>query len=87
VLIGDASGHGLAAAVVMAIVQAVLRAHPECVDGPASLLMHAIRQLHDKNLGGRSSRVANARDFLLAAVRAGGESLDPALQDFEQDPV
>jgi sigma-B regulation protein RsbU (phosphoserine phosphatase) len=52
VLIGDASGHGLAAAVVMAIVQAVLRAHPEHVDGPASLLMHANRQLHDKNLGG-----------------------------------
>lgn len=52
VLIGDASGHGLAAAVVMAIVQAVLRAHPEQVDGPAAMLMHANRHLHDKQLGG-----------------------------------
>ena len=52
VFIGDASGHGLAAAVVMAIVQAVLRAHPAQVDGPAALLMYANRQLHDKHLGG-----------------------------------
>jgi phosphoserine phosphatase RsbU/P len=51
-LIGDASGHGLAAAVVMAIVQAVLHAHPAGVDGPATLLMHANRQLCDKQLGG-----------------------------------
>ena len=51
-LIGDASGHGLAAAVVMAIVQAVLHAHPAGVAGPATLLMHANRQLCDKQLGG-----------------------------------
>jgi sigma-B regulation protein RsbU (phosphoserine phosphatase) len=51
-LIGDASGHGLAAAVVMAIVQAVLHAHPAGVHGPATLLMHANRQLCDKQLGG-----------------------------------
>lgn len=52
VFIGDASGHDLAAAVVMAIVQAVLRAHPGNVSGPAELLMHANRQLYDKQLGG-----------------------------------
>jgi len=52
VLVGDASGHGLAAAVVMAIVQAVLHAHPENVDGPASLLTYANRQLCKKKIGG-----------------------------------
>ena len=51
-LIGDASGHGLAAAVVMAIVQAVLHAYPAGAAGPATLLMHANRQLCDKHLGG-----------------------------------
>ena len=51
-LIGDASGHGLAAAIVMAIVQAVLHAHPARVDGPAALLAHANRQLCEKRLGG-----------------------------------
>jgi sigma-B regulation protein RsbU (phosphoserine phosphatase) len=51
-LIGDASGHGLAAAVVMAIVQAVLHAHPAGAAGPATLLMHANRQLCDKQIGG-----------------------------------
>jgi sigma-B regulation protein RsbU (phosphoserine phosphatase) len=50
--IGDASGHGLAAAVVMAIVQAVLHAHPRGIDGPATLLAHANRQLCDKGIGG-----------------------------------
>jgi sigma-B regulation protein RsbU (phosphoserine phosphatase) len=52
VLIGDASGHGLAAAVVMAIVQAVLHAHPDRVAGPATLLAHANRQLCEKQIGG-----------------------------------
>jgi sigma-B regulation protein RsbU (phosphoserine phosphatase) len=51
-LIGDASGHGLAAAVVMAIVQAVLHAHPAGAAGPAALLAHANRQLCDKQIGG-----------------------------------
>jgi sigma-B regulation protein RsbU (phosphoserine phosphatase) len=51
-LIGDASGHGLAAAMVMAIVQAVLHAHPPAANGPAALLAHANRQLCDKRLGG-----------------------------------
>jgi sigma-B regulation protein RsbU (phosphoserine phosphatase) len=52
VLIGDASGHGLAPAVVMAIVQAVLHAHPMGIDGPAALLAHANRQLCAKRLDG-----------------------------------
>jgi serine phosphatase RsbU (regulator of sigma subunit) len=50
--IGDAAGHGLAAAVVMAIVQAVLHAHPDRVAGPATLLTHANRQLCNKQIGG-----------------------------------
>jgi sigma-B regulation protein RsbU (phosphoserine phosphatase) len=52
VLIGDAAGHGLAAAVMVAIVQAVLRAHPPRMDSPASLLTHANRQLCEKRIGG-----------------------------------
>jgi phosphoserine phosphatase RsbU/P len=51
-LIGDASGHGLAAAVVTAIVQAVLHAHPPGTDGPAALLAHANRHLCYKRIGG-----------------------------------
>ena len=52
VFIGDTAGHGLAAAVVMTIVQAVLHAHPAGIARPASLLMHANRQLCHKGLGG-----------------------------------
>jgi len=52
VFIGDTAGHGLAAAVVMTIVQAVLHAHPHGIARPASLLMHANRQLCDKGIGG-----------------------------------
>lgn len=52
VFIGDAAGHGLAAAVVMAIVQAVLHAHPPGIARPASLLAHANRQLCRKDIGG-----------------------------------
>lgn len=52
VVIGDAAGHGLAAAVVMAIIQAVLRAYPGSEAQPASLLMHANRHLCAKQLGG-----------------------------------
>jgi len=51
-IIGDAAGHGLAAAVAMAIVQSVLRAHPAVVAGPADLLIHANRQLCHKNIRG-----------------------------------
>jgi sigma-B regulation protein RsbU (phosphoserine phosphatase) len=50
--IGDAAGHGLAPAVVMAIVQAVLHAHPAGVSRAASLLVHANRQLCRKSIGG-----------------------------------
>jgi sigma-B regulation protein RsbU (phosphoserine phosphatase) len=52
VFIGDSAGHGLAAAVVMAIVQAVLRAHPPHVVNPAGLLAHANRQLCGRQIGG-----------------------------------
>jgi sigma-B regulation protein RsbU (phosphoserine phosphatase) len=52
VFIGDAAGHGLAAAVVMAIVQAVLHAHPAGIARPASLLVHANRQLCRKSIDG-----------------------------------
>ena len=52
VFIGDASGHGAAAAVVMAIVQAILHAHPKDVHLPAELLAYANRHLSSKKLGG-----------------------------------
>jgi sigma-B regulation protein RsbU (phosphoserine phosphatase) len=52
VIIGDASGHGLAAAVVMAIVQSLLQAHATASAGPAELLVHVNRQLCRKNIGG-----------------------------------
>ncbi len=52
VFVGDAVGHGLAAAVVIAIVQAVLHAHPAGIAKPATLLMHANRQLSRKNISG-----------------------------------
>jgi len=52
ILIGDAAGHGLAAAMVMAIVQAVLRAHPAGISSPAALLSHANRQLCSQRIGG-----------------------------------
>jgi sigma-B regulation protein RsbU (phosphoserine phosphatase) len=40
IFIGDASGHGPSAAVVIAIVQALLQAHPAGVVSPAALLQH-----------------------------------------------
>ena len=52
VFIGDTAGHGLAAAVVISIVQAVLHAHPARIARPATLLRHANRQLCSKALGG-----------------------------------
>jgi len=52
VFVGDASGHGSAAAVVMAIVQTILHAHPADVAGPADLLAHANEQLCRKKIGG-----------------------------------
>jgi sigma-B regulation protein RsbU (phosphoserine phosphatase) len=52
VFIGDTAGHGLAASIVMAIVQAVLRARPAGVATAAALLTHANRQLCSRNIGG-----------------------------------
>ena len=52
VYIGDSAGHGLAAAFTMAIVQAVLRAHPAGIARPATLLAHANRQLCSKGIDG-----------------------------------
>jgi sigma-B regulation protein RsbU (phosphoserine phosphatase) len=52
VLIADASGHGMAAALVMTMVQSILRAHPPRVTGPADLLGHVNRQLCRKSLTG-----------------------------------
>jgi sigma-B regulation protein RsbU (phosphoserine phosphatase) len=52
IFVGDASGHGLAAAVVMAIVQSILRIGPARVRGPADLLAYANRQLCRKRIGG-----------------------------------
>jgi len=50
--IADVSGHGLAAAVVMAMTQAILRAHPPDARGPADLLAHANRNLCRMNISG-----------------------------------
>ncbi len=52
VFIGDIEGHGLAAALVMAIVQAVLHAHPAGIAMPAGLLMYGNRQLCSSRIGG-----------------------------------
>lgn len=52
IFMGDIAGHGLAAAVVMAIVHTVLHARPAGIATPESLLIHANRQLCAKGLGG-----------------------------------
>jgi sigma-B regulation protein RsbU (phosphoserine phosphatase) len=52
VIIGDTAGHGLAAAVVMALAQSMIRAHPAGIAGPADLLVHANRQLCGRQIGG-----------------------------------
>lgn len=52
ILIGDATGHGLAAAVVAAVVQTVLRVRPAGVDGAADLVRHVNRQLCARRIGG-----------------------------------
>jgi sigma-B regulation protein RsbU (phosphoserine phosphatase) len=52
VFIGDTAGHGLASAIIMATVQAVLHAHPARIARPATLLRHANRQLCSKPVGG-----------------------------------
>ena len=52
IFIGDACGHGIAAAVVIAMIQSILHARPAGVDGPAGLLSYVNRQLCRKNLNG-----------------------------------
>jgi sigma-B regulation protein RsbU (phosphoserine phosphatase) len=50
VLIGDASGHGPAAAVVMAMLHAILHAYPHQPQGPAEMLEHANQHLASKRI-------------------------------------
>lgn len=50
IFVADATGHGLAAAVVIAMVQSILHAHPNGVDGAAGLLGHANRHLCRKGI-------------------------------------
>jgi sigma-B regulation protein RsbU (phosphoserine phosphatase) len=52
ILIGDVSGHGPAAAVVMAMLHAIVRTFPGSPDNPAQVLSYANRQLCDKNIRG-----------------------------------
>jgi sigma-B regulation protein RsbU (phosphoserine phosphatase) len=52
ILIADASGHDLVAAVMMAMVQSILRAHPPGILGPSDLLAHINCHLCDKKIGG-----------------------------------
>ncbi|MHC4415177.1 MAG: PP2C family protein-serine/threonine phosphatase [Planctomycetota bacterium] len=49
-LIGDASGHGPAAAVVMAMLHAILHAYPRQPEGPAEVLEHANQHLAAKRI-------------------------------------
>ncbi|MHC4126811.1 MAG: PP2C family protein-serine/threonine phosphatase [Planctomycetota bacterium] len=50
VLISDASGHGPAAAVVMAMLHAILHAYPHQQCGPAEMLEHANQHLASKRI-------------------------------------
>jgi phosphoserine phosphatase RsbU/P len=52
ILIGDVSGHGPAAAVVMAMLHAIVRTYPGSPDNPAQVLAYANKQLCDKNIRG-----------------------------------
>src|SRR5262249_12227208 len=52
IFMADASGHGLHAAVVMTMVQSLLRAHPPLICGPACLLEHLNRHLCRKDING-----------------------------------
>lgn len=49
-LIADASGHGPAAAVVMAMLHAILHAYPQTPGGPAEMLEHVNRHLSSKRI-------------------------------------
>ncbi len=50
ILIADASGHGPAAAVVMAMLHAILHAYPHRPDSAAEVLIHANRHLASKQI-------------------------------------
>jgi phosphoserine phosphatase RsbU/P len=50
--IGDASGHGPSAAVVIAIVQALLHSHPPGIAGPSALLRHINEHLCRRPIDG-----------------------------------
>jgi sigma-B regulation protein RsbU (phosphoserine phosphatase) len=52
VLIADASGHGPAASVVTAMLNAILYAYPNRTDGPGKVLSYANQHLHAKRLEG-----------------------------------
>ena len=52
VFIGDASGHGMAAAVVISMMHAILRAHPLSISSPAGLLEHSNRHFCRKQTRG-----------------------------------
>ncbi len=51
ILIGDVSGHGPSAAVVMAMFHSILHAYPRKPHGPAELLVHVNRHLCAKPIG------------------------------------
>lgn len=51
-LVADASGHGPAAAVVMAMLHAILHAYPQIPPGPADVLRHLNSHLCDKRIEG-----------------------------------
>jgi len=50
ILIGDVSGHGPAAAVVMAMFHAILHTYPINPNGPAEVLRHVNRHLYTKSI-------------------------------------
>ncbi|MCE9592480.1 MAG: SpoIIE family protein phosphatase [Planctomycetes bacterium] len=49
-MVADVSGHGPAAAVVMAMLHAILHAYPRIPSGPAEMLTHVNRQLTAKRI-------------------------------------
>lgn len=51
ILIGDVSGHGPAAAMVMAMMHSILHAYPGSPSGPAEVLTHVNRHLCAKRIG------------------------------------
>ena len=63
-IVADASGHGPAAAVVMAMLQAVLHAYPTVPQGPAEVLEHVNRHLHAKRI--ESSFVIPTRGIMIS---------------------